>query len=305
MIQVNTNVGVKGFFKFEAVNLKTGRKRVLADWFPNLVTDVGLNRIGSGAYFSACHVGTDNTAPLVSDTILGGFVAGSSTIQASNYGAQSTAPYYGWATVTYRFAEGAATGNLSEVGTASARTNGGATVLFSRALILDELGDPTTVTVLSDEVLDVSYEIRLYPDLVDKTGTITITGSGDHTYVARPASVTSGSSWGYVLNRTASFTLFETAISVYNGAIGAYTSSPSGTGYHNAPVGNSAYVANSLEKQGYVSFGLNAGNLVGGIKSAYYRTSLGAFQVEFTPNIPKDATKTLVITFKINWTRNP
>ncbi len=303
-MNISASVGLKGFFKLEAVR-PDGTRRLLADWFPNLITDVGLNRIGSGSYVNACHVGTDNTAPNVLDTTLGGYVAGTTTVQASAYGAQSTAPYYGWLTTTFRFAEGAAAGNLAEVGAASAAANGGGTVLFSRALILDEFGSPTTVTVLSDEVLDVSYELRIYPDLVDKTGTITITGSGTHDYVARPSIITSGSRWGYILNRVASFTLFSGPITVYNGAIGATTSSPSGTAYSNAPVGNAAYVNNSLEKQGSVSFGLNAGNLAGGIMSAKWETSVGAFQCDFDPPIPKDSTKTLTLTFKVNWARNP
>lgn len=304
MIKISASAKLKGFFKLEAVR-PDGSKRVLADWFPNLITDAGLNRMGTASYINACHVGTDNTAPNVLDTTLGGYVAGTTTIQAASSGAQSTAPYYGWATRTYRFAEGAAAGNLSEVGTASAAANGGGTVLFSRALILDMYGDPTTVTVLGDEVLDVSYELRLYPDLVDKTGTITITGSGTHDYTARPATITSGSRWGDILNRAVTFNYFSGPISLFNGAIGAVTSGPSGTGSYNNPVTTLAYANNSLERQARVSIGLNAGNLAGGISSAKWDTTLGAYQCDFVPPIPKDATKTLTIDFNVTWGRNP
>ena len=301
VVPLRANCAVRGFFKLEAIR-PDGRKRILADWFPNLVTDVGLNRIGQGAYLTACIVGNDNTAPNVLDTWLFGFIAGTTTRQSDTYGARSTAPYYGWKRITYRFATGAAAGNIAEVGVASGISFGGGSVLFSRALVLDEFGAPTTVTVLSDEVLDVTYELRLYPTLVDATGTITITGSGTHDYLARAAAVTS-SSWGSWLGNTASLDpLGGGGLAVRNGAIGAITSSPSGSSA-SANVSNYTYGNNNLYRDGSGSYGLNYGNLSGGIRSVYFITSLGLYQYELTPVIAKDNTKTLTLVNRISWTR--
>jgi hypothetical protein len=236
----------------------------------------------------------------VLDTWLFGYVGGTTTRQSDTYGAQSTAPYYGWKRVTYRFATGVAAGNIAEVGIASGTTFGNA--LFSRALVLDELGAPTTVTVLSDEVLDVTYELRLYPTLVDATGSITVSGSGTHSYVARAAVVTS-TSWGYWLGSVANLDPNNgNNLTVRNGAIGPITGSPSGSSASTG-VGNAAYGNNNLYRDGTGGFGLNYGNLSGGIKSVYFGTTLGYYQYELTPNIMKDATKTLTLTNRISWTR--
>lgn len=303
IIELHAKPRVQGFFKLEAVKLD-GRKRLLADWFPNLITNVGLNQIGWGSYLSACHVGTNNTAPNVNDTILGGYLAGTTTRQAESSGAQATAPYYGWKTITYRFALGAVVGNVAEVGIATRRENGGSTVLFSRALVLDELGSPTTVTVLADEILDVTYQIRLYPPLADVVQTgVTITGSGTHTVTTRASTVTA-SHWGGYLGSIASFTPnAPNNIIVYNGAIGSITSGPSGSpGY--AYAYNLAYGNNNLYRDGGASYGLNQANLSGGIRSAAWGTTLGNYQCEFDPVITKDATKTLNLIFRLAWARN-
>lgn len=292
---------VRGYFKLTAIR-PDGRKRPLTGWFPNLITDVGLNRIGQGTYLNACHVGTNNTTPAVGDTGLAGFVAGTSTIQASATGAQSTAPYYGYFTKTFRFAQGAAAGNLAEVGIATARTNGGSTIMFSRALILDELGDPTTVTVLSDEVLDVTYQLRLYPPLTDVLQTITIEGSGYHDTVTRASQVTS-SNWGAYLGAVATFNPNAPSnITVYNGAIGTILQAPSGSSAQ-ANSYDLAYGNNNLYRDGGVSYGLNVANLSGGIRSARFTTSLGLYQTEFDPVIPKTSTKTLSLLFRVAWGR--
>lgn len=292
---------VQGFYKLTAIR-PDGRERPLTGWFPNLVTDVGLNRIGQGSYMTACHVGTNNTAPNVLDTSLAGFVAGTTTRQAESSGAQATEPYYGWKRVTYRFATGAAAGNIAEVGIASTALVSG--VLFSRALVLDELAAPTTVTVLSDEVLDVTYELRLYPPLTDTLGTITITGSGDHDYTARAANVTSGSSWGNYLGARASLEPVSGSLSfaLYNGVIGAITGGPSGSA-SNASPSDAAYSSNSLYRDGTASWGLNSGNLSGGIQSIAFTTTLGRFQYQLDPVIAKDNTKTLSITNRVSWDR--
>lgn len=290
-----------GWFKLDAIR-PDGRVRPLAGWFPNLITDPGLNRIGTGSYLTACHVGTNNTAPANGDTALAGYVAGTTTIQAGSSGAQASAPYYGWRRRTYRFPIGAAAGNIAEVGIATQAAFAGA-IMFSRALVLDEFGDPSTVTVQADEVLDVTYELRLYPPLVDETGTFTVTGSGSHDYTLRASSVTSETAWGGVLGSVASLHPYGTAhVQVYNGTIGAITSSPSGSSGNTSAV-NNAYSNNSLTLTGYGSFGLNAGNLSGGISAVRYITSLGAYQYSLDPIINKTDTKTLVLTNRISWSR--
>ena len=81
-VQIKTEEA--GFFKFEAVKLAPDgseiSRRTLADWFPNIITDQGLDRMGdNNDWMSACQVGTGNTTPTALDTGLVARIAGTTT----------------------------------------------------------------------------------------------------------------------------------------------------------------------------------------------------------------------------------
>jgi hypothetical protein len=114
---------LQGFYKLEAVKLD-GTRRVLTDWFPNLITNGGLDRIGvSSTYLDYCHVGSGNTAPANTDTGLATPVASTIT-STSTTGIQGSSPYYTWQTIVYTFGLGVAAGNLAEVGVGWSASNG-------------------------------------------------------------------------------------------------------------------------------------------------------------------------------------
>jgi hypothetical protein len=294
---------VAGFFKLEAVR-PDGRRRPLTGWFPNIITDGGLNAIGTlNSWMAACRVGTGSATPSALDTNLQAHVAGTTDQRSTNATAQATPPYYQSTTRVYRFAQGAAAGNLQEIGIATAAANASG-VLFSRALILDSDGNPTTITVLSDEVLDATYQIRNYPPLVDVTGTANI-GGVDYDYTVRAANVTDTTNW-YLPASAGGGGLNSCRFG--NGAIGAITSSPSGSNVllNATPA---AYTNLSLTRRTSVTCGLDVGNF-GGINWALTtfgtpggNSSLGCMQTGFDALIPKDNTNTLTLEFGITWTR--
>ena len=296
MITMQHETQCAGWFKIEATR-PDGTRRVLADWFPNLILNGGLDRMGANNdYLSWCQVGSGSTAPVAAQTALVNRIAGTNTVQANVSGAQASAPYYGWQRRTYRFAQGVAAGNLSEVGVGWGSTGS----LFSRALILDGGGNPTTITVLSDEVLDVTYELRRYPGTVDLTGTVVLDGV-THTWVSRTAGVTTAGHWAGIgamaLDGAQSF----------NGDIGPVTAQwPSGaSGALSAtPL---AYSSGSHTRASTVSAGLNNSNLSGGIRSILISSSTGAgsYQIQFDPAIPKDNTKVMSLTIQHTWARRP
>lgn len=153
--------------------------------FHNVVLDTGLQQMGVGAWANRCLVGTGNSTPVVSQTQLDNTLASTNTIQTSSASMNtSTKPYYYSLQITYRFGEGVAAGNLTEVGLGWTQT--GQNPCWNRALIKDANGNPTTLTVLSDEFLDVTVEIRIYPaetiggsfDFKNKLGEVIST----HTY---------------------------------------------------------------------------------------------------------------------------
>jgi hypothetical protein len=178
---------LQGIYTFTAVNALTGSQRHLgevADENPNTIVTSGLNQIGTGnELFYYCCVGTDSTVTSMNMTALGNQVAQTSTVQTNTSGTQSSSPYFSWYRRTFRFGQGAAAGNLTEVGV---KSNSG--VLFSRALIVDSAGLPTTLTILSDEYLDVTYEFRMYPDTADTVLTVPLNGV-DYTVTLRSANI--------------------------------------------------------------------------------------------------------------------
>jgi len=101
-IPIKPTVGMAGRFKIEAIR-PDGSKRVLADWFDNLILDAGLERLGTASALGTCAVGTSSVAVNAAQTSLQVLAASTTTQQAKVYGTQATAPYYAWNRTTYRF----------------------------------------------------------------------------------------------------------------------------------------------------------------------------------------------------------
>jgi len=457
-IPIKPTVGMAGRFKIEAIR-PDGSKRVLADWFDNLILDAGLERLGTASALGTCAVGTSSVAVNAAQTSLQVLAASTTKQQAKVYGTQATAPYYAWNRTTYRFPLTTAivTGSITDTTlTVSAVSSGtikvgavltgtgisanttvttfgsgsggigtytvspsqtvsstsitstyataagtlaevgvgwGATTMFSRALILaggsaasvtgsitsktltvtavtsgsvvvgsvvtgtgvtantvvTELGTGTggigtyivstsqtvastaltctvagaeaPITVLGDEILDVTYELRLYPPTSDVLGTVVLDGVTYYT-ILRAAYVTDNSMWGH--DRIGGLAFLIGTSAAYGGSyaypdtIGEITSYPSGVISGSGSKSRVPYSANSKTAEGSFTWGVNNGNLSGGIGAILWRVyggndysySLEAYQVGFyeadytTPlKIPKDNTKTLTLSFSVTWAR--
>lgn len=305
MIELVTRAA--GFFKIEAVR-PDGRRRILADWFPNLIVNGGLDMMmaasaetGAGTFATACQVGTGNTAPATTQTALASYLAGTSTQQSSVTGFSAGSPYYGYARRVYRFAAGVAAGNLAEVGIARTTTTGN---LLSRALILDGGGSPTTITVLGDEFLDVTYELRQYAPVDDVAFELTI-GAVTHDVVARAARVTT-SPWNGAMQGLNQPIGLGGSGAFSTQTLGAVTSNPAGTIYGqdsgSYPTYGS-YSAGTYYRDGVHSWGLNNGNAPGGIGSICSPSGRGQFQFSLDPVIAKDNTKVLTLTVRLSIAR--
>jgi hypothetical protein len=211
-----------------------------------------------------------------------------------------TSPYYGITTIQFQFAIGGATGNLSEVGIGTTSTQ-----LFSRALILDGGGSPTTITVLSTEALYVTYSLRQYVPLTDVTGTITLNAI-NYAYTLRAANATQSFAWA-IFNGGDSPTLNQAQ--AFSGAIGAITGSPAGSVSNASSVSTTAYSNGSFVRNVSATWGLTAGNFgAGGIPAILAifggSQSRGDYQIGFSPAIPKDGTQVLTMNFQLAWAIN-
>lgn len=164
--------------------------------FDNLITDAGLDHFGvyhwsggsplsNSSYDYWCHVGTGTAVPAVTDTALQSPVANGVKRNGSGVDITRTRTYSSFLSedpprrravikTTATYAAGAIVGNLSEVGIGPGSISE-PYALLSRALILDSLGNPTTVTATADDTVVVVYTLTI--DWVGKTsGTITVGG---------------------------------------------------------------------------------------------------------------------------------
>jgi len=279
-------------------------------WFSNLITDVGLNRIGS--YDSSTSSG-----------ILGRFVlgAGSAQPQPADTALQipivrapadftedsSTSSYEdGYAQYVYRyqFGQGVAQGNLSEIGL-QVDSNGGP--LWSRALILNAAGEPTTITVLDTDFLTVYYSLRVYIPKTDAAYNIDVDydeeGIVPTVATCRPlnansAALSNATSWRFQTFRAA-------AGRFKNGGLAEATaSSPLGSdaGTTVSSPTKKPYVEGSYEMWITHRAGLNDANS-DTLRSFPVNSMLGSWQVEFDPPLRKNNTHTMDLTFGISWAR--
>ena len=302
---------IEGFKIDKEGNEIPGSRNLKADWFPNLITNGGLDAMATnGNFIYWCQVGTGSTAPAFTDTSLVSFIGGTNTLVTSaTNGAQNAEPYYSWTNKTFRFGEGVAAGNLTEVGVGWASPGS----LFSRALILDGVGNPTTITVEIDEWLDVSYEFRFYPKLIATSGTIAFSGSEGQTYAweAKPKSVTSSATSGgwsptSIMNTLQSANWWY----AYTGEPGAITGSPSGLISGGATsISVTSYVPGTYIVYGTVTWGLDKANHADGIRCVAGSFGKGAYQYRFgqtgggDQTIPKTASTILSIEFSHSWGR--
>lgn len=317
----------RGLFRFEAEK-PDGSRRVLAEWFDNNITDFGLDCLGglsSGYVFNGCAVGSGNTPESNADLTLASFVAGSMTLLSGSDSASAqitTAPYYVAYKGTIRFAAGVAAGNLSEVGIpgniATDATINGGTTLFSRALIKDGSGTPTVIEVLDDEILDVTYELRIYfpSGGADITGSYDMTIDGSVTsfsYTLRLTEVdqvgTGANLWP---NRFRPFVPFRPTTQgfgigydggVTNGDIGIITAGPAGSSTAWSTRSADSYVEGSYTKKFHFPLDLTKGNLSGGIKSMQLGFTVCAYQMQISPVVLKTSAKAFVVDFDVSWGR--
>lgn len=305
-----SNVGVEGWFTLKAV--KGGRtvreisfeqSRRIGP-FHNLLLDAGLDRFGSNggnSTFNNCVVGLGTTPPSVADTGLASFLGLLASLGSSTSGGGS--PEY-WASHNARWQSSIGqlgNNNITEVGVGWG-ING--SDLFSRELIRDSLGNPVAFPILSDEQLEVTYQLRIYPPLGDSHGTVTI-GSTVHDVMTRAWNINTQSNWSPFSGGSPS-----PDISTISGYGQSFEGDAIANDSSNAPsghIGNAtsrsmdSYIPGDLFKDGRVTFGTGAGN--GSIRVVTVNHRAGRFQHQFDPPIVKNNTQILHLDVRYSWAR--
>lgn len=300
MNPINIPVKCSGRYTFKVTNKTTGAERDLPVKADNLLLisffrESLTNRNANQGFMSSIVVGSGTTPPVVTNTSLELFVAGTATQQGGdipNIVNATVYPRYVTRAMTKRFNGSALAGApLTEVGvaitTGSAEVPNASTPLASRALITDAEGNPTSITVLADEYLDVTYEMTTYA-LDGVTGTFSINIEGtveDFGYEIRPIAMNNLTAWPQVVlwsgratiaaksfpsaSTTSSNATLASDVDTFEDPASAtqpselFQSGRAFTSYKQAPVWNES----EFSATGILTLPLNNGNFSGGIKS--------------------------------------
>lgn len=277
--------------------------------FPNLVLDNGLNLIGStgggGDVWSTVAVGSGNTAPANNQTQLQTLVASNGAPTNSSTFGNPSSPYECKRTRKWSFGFGVAAGNLSELGVGPSATN-----LFARSLIKDAGGNPTTITVLSTEALDVYYTTGIYPPLSDYPFVLTI-GATNYNCVSRAASAgTYGvNNWLPIRGAGPTDPYYHAVAYSSDATLGLITATPTASQtFDTGPASNfiatsASYVAGNFFRDCTYSISTSQANLSGGWGALLIHDCMGIAQISFSPAIPKDNLKSMSLTYRAAWAR--
>jgi hypothetical protein len=205
----NMNYRLKGEYTL-TVSREDGTIRKKIGPFPNLITNLGLARITEGTWCYACAVGSGSSTPTVTQTTLDNLLS----VVANPLSVSPPTPDVpmglvrhpttfttGQAqlreTLRWRFPIGTVIGNVSEIAVGWQTGSPLIFQAFSRSLILDELGDPTTFTFVDTDILDVEYTLSMYVPTDDVSHSLFI-GTDEYSVTYRPIQIshsTPSSSW--------------------------------------------------------------------------------------------------------------
>lgn len=300
---------------------------------PNKLTKKLFNDLMSGvAYYGAPVVGAGNTAATESDVTLESYLgkADSVEIVTGSYQYTDTPDVNGfvWMKQTYvahylPTRLGSSPVNISEAGLSSDSINSttNTTPLYSRGLLVDAVGDPTSISYdAKNEYLDVYWELTWWVP-AEASGTVTLDILGTnivHDYVVRPSNWrqltdTANYNWfipgadvnGIFLQRL----VFNVSSSGYDnisdtyaasGPIGAFTAFPTATGgrFYATAYPIQAFTTDK-QRDWEIQFGPAAGNVSGGIGALHVGSSSGAsWQISLSPKIDKNATRNFNFTIR-------
>lgn len=269
--------------------LRTNKRGIIAE-FSNVITDIGMDRLPLGDWINRAVIGTGEVPAKTDDTALGSRQATATTVIAENTINAGQAPWKKRYYITYRFAAGTDLDeNLeySEIGVGWADDQ-----LFSRSLIKDNEGEPTTITVLDDEYLDVIYVLEIaissssapYSFVYNGTtytGTIKAAGATSNDVVPADAiAIASGNA--------------------YDGALGGIGGFPAGNTQALTPA-NDAYVAGTYTHTGQAR--LVASSLTQVESLAWTYSGLGvSYQADFDTPLETDGW-TISLFVSLTWAR--
>lgn len=270
--------------------------------FDNMVVDNGLEQIGTDTVnLTYCQVGRNANPATPLDTNLYYYNAYTSIInEPINFSKSQTKDNVLETNITYEFPFGAITQDITEISVGN-QIN---TDIFSRALIRDALGNPTSIKVGPDEGLFVTYTVETHVNAADTQVTKVINGVNT-VITIRPSMLGVGSAW----------TPVKTGLQTDVGSFALASDLPMLDNLE-TPIINQDFSADKFSSMTYTplshqrthafKFGKLKANFPTGIKTVFIRSNtpfLGAYQLEFNPAIAKTEQNTLSFNLTIGWGR--
>jgi len=320
---MNTNIGMVGEFRC-VVKKADGSIKTDTGYQKNLILNQGLDFFGGdrGYMTSYCVVGSGNSAPAFSQNKLDAFLAAVGTtgypaypVYKTDYDKIRDGNLYK-ASVTNKYSFTDIVGNICEVGLASDYSNANSYYLCTRALIKDSNGNPTTISVLSGEILDIYYKLWRITDLTDKNTTLNVLdgggGSVAYNVITRPSHIGFNSGDDDYANRSIDIPAAYRMGGALNvmGDTGELTATDSEFNPVNSSgvssITWSPYVAGSYKRQLTAEATVNELNL--NIRRFQVQIGFGDFQfrvgkVSDDSPLIKNNTQTLSIPIEISWGR--
>ena len=302
---MNTNIGMTGEFRC-VVKKSDGSIKTDTGYQKNLILNQGLDFFGGGNSYSMmeyCVIGSGNSQPVYTqnklDTAITG-VNGADFSTKYDYDASRDGNLYKTNKVRKYTFNGLNNVNISEVGLASEFSSSTDYYLCTRALIKDSQGVPTTITVLSGEVLEIYYKLWQVFDTTDKVGTINLLdgvgGSVAYNYSSK-----------VVTDTDESVNYFGNSAIFYNRWYALYQSTDDSTPSYSSPDNYqySNYVTGSYKI--VVTFPLGIDDANGDIRLMTI-PSFSLWQIRFgsvanDSPIVKTNTQTLTIPVEVSWGR--
>lgn len=245
------NIGIQGRFQLQIHKANGELKQELE--FKNKILNSAWPATGGSASdrFGFFHLGTGTTPPEFTDTTLQARTRWN-TSQVNNFVVFSIDYANGKIVhrTSHQFTPGQATGTFTEIGIGP-NVNG--TNLFSRSLIKDSNGNPTSITVLSDEYLTINYFFDVIYPITDIPFTCTIKGTQYNGFIRSSGWSSSNSSW--LTNTNTGFTTifnydFASNIALYN------TAAKDRTTFNNQS-GSTTGVVKSITNSGFTTTNVN------------------------------------------------
>lgn len=295
---LNISLNLAGRFRLKKI--KKGRDVYVGEWFKNIITDNGLNLIpNSDTKFWYCCAGAGSDTPLNTDIAIQSFLGGSPASTGGDEGL-NTSENYSYIRKVYQFDVGAVVGNVSEL-TIGPNANG--SNIFSRSLVKDQQGVPTSISVLADEQLIVEWEYRVYQPVTDFSGSV-----DGFSYVMRACNINSPFFWGSLSSQlqyvTSSGNSQNTASAFVGGSLGSVSSAPSGTRFDRSQITVAGYVTNSFSLSASISW--NPSSFSGEVTCFRYSltSGFGTWQFSIDPGINKTLDDKVEVDVSISWSRD-